>query len=294
MSPAIRRPLTSVLCSFAVVAATIAWTAAVYLSTWADPATLGRVTEAVLDDPAARDEVVEPLRDRLVGDVDLSAEALHVDAALAVVLDDPRVREEIADAFAPADGGGRVDPAAARDAFDAALGHVDPSIAARLEELGPELALPDLSAVASLRTTAQRWVWRTAALAVVLFAAAFALGDRAMAARRYAWWAIGTGLMWWLGPILLAAGARRWLGSFDATAGVVVDAYVAPVRPWAIALTASGVAAGLVAVAALATRSRVAAPAEAAPVRDTADGELDVWAAYAVPAPVRQEPLAPR
>ena len=92
----------------------------------------------------------------------------------------------------------------------------------------------------SLRSTAERWAWRTAFVSLVLFVVAFALGDRRMAARRYGWWATVTGSTWWLGPLLLTAVARRWLPSFDATTSAVVDAFVRPIRAWSIGLALSG------------------------------------------------------
>ncbi len=267
MTPAIRRSITSVVCLVAVACASFAWTAIVYLRTWADPGTPARVVTAVLDDADARDEVVAPLRRQLSSGTDLLQAGSSIEAAIDVALADPANRERIATAFAPPDGTGGVQPGAALDVLVAAVADVDPAVADRLVDVGPEMALPDVSSISSLRSTAQRWAWRVALLALGLFAAAFAAGDRRLTARRYGWWATGTGLMWWLGPALLTAAARRWVPSFDATTSVVVEAYVGPVRPWAIGLACSGAVAFAVALFVLGRSSNVSQePSSADPV----------------------------
>lgn len=247
MPPQVRRSVTSVVCLIAVACASFAWTAIVYLRTWADPDTPSRVVSAVLADADARDEVLAPFQAQLAQGAEQLPEGIRAEAAIDIVLADPDRRQAIADAYAPPGGG--VDPSAARAALATTLAEVDPALADRVADVGPELALPDLSSVAALRPTADTWAWRIAAVALALFALAFAFGDRAMAARRYGWWACGTGLAWWLGPWAIGAAARRWLPRYDATAAVVVDAYVGQVRPWAIGLAGTGLAALTVAVA---------------------------------------------
>ena len=165
MTPAIRRSITSVVCLVAVACASFAWTAIVYLRTWADPGTPARVVTAVLDDADARDEVVAPLRRQLSSGTDLLQAGSSIEAAIDVALADPANRERIATVFAPPDGTGGVQPGAALDVLVAAVADVDPAVADRLVDVGPEMALPDVSSISSLRSTAQRWAWRVALLA---------------------------------------------------------------------------------------------------------------------------------
>ncbi|MEM8748152.1 MAG: hypothetical protein AAGF91_15735 [Actinomycetota bacterium] len=237
----VARPLTSVLCLAAAMCATFAWTGFVYLQTWADPGTPGRVVNAVLDDPDARAEVIEPFEDRLRSMVAVDGLTPdQVSTAIDAVLSDSGVRDRLAAAFAPDDGG--LSPSAAIEVLRSAVSGIEPAVADRIDELGPalELDLPALSVGDGWRGFAERWVLRIGLVAAGLFLLSFAVGDRRRTLRNLGLWSFGTGLSWWLGPLLIGAAARRWASAVDAVAGVVVDTYVRPIRPWAILLSVSG------------------------------------------------------
>jgi len=241
----IRRGLTWVLCLAAMAVGSLAWTAFVYLNTWADPAMTTRVTRAVLDDPEAADEVLAPVRGqvRAVLPAELGVQDAQVDAALDAVLRDPSARDRIADAFVSPDGDLRV--SAASDAFRAELARQQPALAPYLEQASTPLSLPDLATATSARTAADTWVWRLAALSGLLFAASFVLGDARRTARRFGYWAVATGVLWVIGSPLATWLAPKVSSGFDATATVVAREYTRPIGPWALGL----VIAGLVAVA---------------------------------------------
>ena len=290
MLATLRRSATSVVCFVAIVCASFAWMAIVYLHTWADPETPARVVSAVLADDEARDEIVTPLTERLDRVDDSATEESTVASVIDVVLADPTIRDRIADAYAPVDGDGGARSGAAVDELVGAVADLDPAVADRIAEIGPALSLPDVSPLAAMRPTAERWAWRLATLALALFAVAFAVGDRRLVVRRYGWWAIGTGASWWLGPLLVVAAARRWLPSFDATTSVVVDASVGLSRPWAIGLALSGV---FVSVLGLVLRGR--GPTDGAPERadiGTERGTAPVGLDETVPIPVVATPTA--
>ncbi|MEM9040124.1 MAG: hypothetical protein AAGD33_09530 [Actinomycetota bacterium] len=237
----VARPLTSVLCLVAAMCATFAWTGFVYLQTWADPGTPGRVVNAVLDDPDARAEVIEPFEERLRSMVAVDGLTPdQVSTAIDAVRSDYGVRDRLADAFAPDDGG--LSPSAAIEVLRSAVSGIEPAVADRIDELGPalELDLPALSVGDGWRGFAERWVLRIGLVAAGLFLLSFVIGDRRRTLRNLGLWSFGTGLSWWLGPLLIGAAARRWASAVDAVAGVVVDTYVRPIRPWAILLSVSG------------------------------------------------------
>lgn len=237
----VARPLTSVLCLVAAMCATFAWTGFVYLQTWADPGTPGRVVTAVLDDADARAEVIDPFEERLRSMVAVDGLTPdQVSAAIDTVLRDSGVRDRLTQAFAPDDGG--LSPGAAIEVLRSALSGIEPGVAERIDTLGPalELDLPALSVGDGWRDVAERWVLRIGLVAAGLFVLSFVAGDRRRTLRNLGLWAFGTGLSWWLGPLLIGAAARRWASAFDAVAAVVVDTYVRPIRPWAILLSSSG------------------------------------------------------
>jgi hypothetical protein len=201
------------------------------------------VTQAVLADPEASQEVLAPVRSQVVGLIppELGVPTEQVDLALAAVLDDPAARARIADAFVSPDGALRV--SAASEAFEAELVRQQPALAPLLESATPQLAMPDLSTATSARTAADTWVWRLAVLSAVLFVTSFVLGDPRRTARRFGYWAIGTGVLWVIGPFVAAWLAPRVSTSLDATATVVVEEYTRPIGPWALGLVIAGLVA---------------------------------------------------
>ena len=243
MTSAFRRGLTWVLCLVAMAAGSLAWTAGVFLNTWADPAATARVTRAVLADPEASQEVLAPVRAQVIGLIppELGIPAEQVDLALAAVLDDPASRSRIADAFVTPDGGLTV--SAASEAFKAELARQQPALAPILESSTPQLDMPDLSTATSARTAADTWVWRLAVLSGALFVISFVLGDPRRTARRFGYWAIGTGILWVVGPFVAAWLAPRVSNDLDATATVVVEEYMRPIGPWALGLVIAGLVA---------------------------------------------------
>jgi hypothetical protein len=243
MTSAFRRGLTWVLCLVAMAAGSLAWTAGVFLHTWADPAATSRVTRAVLADPEASQEVLAPVRAQVIGLIppELGVPPEQVDLALAAVLDDPAARTRIADAFVAPDGALAV--SAASEAFKAELARQQPALAPILESSTPQLDMPDLSTATSARTAADTWVWRLAVLSGVLFVISFVLGDPRRTARRFGYWAIGTGILWVIGPFVAAWLAPRVSNDLDATATVVVEEYMRPIGPWALGLVIAGLVA---------------------------------------------------
>ena len=243
MTSAFRRGLTWVLCLVAMAAGSLAWTAGVFLNTWADPAAMTRVTRAVLADPEASQEVLAPVRSQVIGLIppELGIPPEQVDLALAAVLANPAARDRIADAFVSPDGALRV--AAASEAFEDELARQQPALAPILAASTPQLAMPDLSTATSARTAADTWVWRLAVLSAVLFVISFVLGDPRRTARRFGYWAIGIGILWVIGPFVAAWLAPRVSSSLDATATVVVEEYTRPIGPWALGLVIAGLVA---------------------------------------------------
>ena len=258
-----RRWITWVLCLAAMVAGSVAWAGWVYLNTWADPATTIRVTTAVLDDPAARDEVLAPVRGQVMSAIpaEFGIGQDQVDAALVAVLTDPSARARIADAFVSDAGALNFD--AASDAFRTEFARSQPQLAPIIEQTPTDLSLPDVSASSSLRNTAEDWVWRLALISALLFVASFVIGDPRLTARRFGYWAVATGFLWVVGSPIATWLAPQIITSVDATATVVVREYTAPIGPWALGLTI----AGLVAIAGsfLVPRRRDASAPESAP-----------------------------
>lgn len=238
-----RRWITWVLCLAAIVAGSVAWAGWVYLNTWADPATTTRVTDAVLDDPGARDEVLAPVRGQIMSAIpaEFGVTQDQVDAALVAVLTDPAARARIADAFVSEAGALNFDAASA--AFQAEFARSQPQLAPIIEQTPTDLSLPDVSTSSSLRDTADEWVWRLAVVSALLFLASFVIGDPRLTARRFGYWAVATGILWVIGSPVATWLAPRISRSVDDTATVVVREYTAPIGPWALALTIAGLAA---------------------------------------------------
>lgn len=239
----VRRGLTWVLCLLAMAAGSLAWTAFVYLNTWADPALTTQVTRAVLDDPDAADEVLAPVRSQVMAALppELGVQPAQIDAALHAVLADEAARARIADAFVSPEGDLRA--SAANDEFRAELARQQPALGPYLERASTPLSLPDLATATSARTAADDWMWQLAGLSAVLFAASFVLGDARRTARCFGYWAVGTGVLWVVGSPIATWLAPRVNGTFDATATVVVREYTRPVGPWALGLVIAGLAA---------------------------------------------------
>lgn len=238
-----RRWITWVLCLAAIVAGSVAWAGWVYLNTWADPATTTRVTDAVLDDPGARDEVLAPVRGQVMSAIpaEFGVTQDQVDAALVAVLTDPAARQRIADAFVSEAGALNFDAASA--AFQTEFARTQPQLAPIIEQTPTDLSLPDVSTSSSLRDTADDWVWRLALVSALLFVTSFVIGDPRLTARRFGYWAVATGFLWVVGSPIATWLAPRISTSVDDTATVVVREYTAPIGPWALGLTIAGIAA---------------------------------------------------
>ena len=238
-----RRWITWVLCLAAIVAGSLAWAGWVYLNTWADPGTTARVTNAVLDDPGARDEVLAPVRGQVMAAIpdEFGVTQEQVDAALIAVLTDSSARARIADAFVGE--AGALDFGAASEAFQSEFARTQPQLAPIIEQTPTDLSLPDVSTSSSLSDTADRWVWRLALISALLFVASFVIGDARLTARRFGYWAVATGILWVVGSPIATWLAPRISTSVDATATVVVREYTAPIGPWALGLTIAGVVA---------------------------------------------------
>ena len=239
----VRRWVTWVLCLAAIVAGSVAWAGWVYLNTWADPGTTTRVTNAVLDDDGARDEVLAPVRGQVMSAIpsELGISQDQVDAALVAVLADPAARDRIAAAFVAESGELRFD--AASEAFRNELARSQPQLAPIVDQTPTDLSLPDVSSSSSLTDTAENWVWRLAVLSALLFLASFVLGDPRLTARRFGYWAVATGVLWVVGAPIATWLAPRISTSIDDTARVVVREYTAPIGPWALGLTIAGLVA---------------------------------------------------
>ena len=238
-----RRWITWVLCLAAIVAGSVAWAGWVYLNTWADPGTTTRVTNAVLDDPGARDEVLAPVRGQVMSAIpaEFGVTQEQVDAALVAVLADPSARARIADAFVSEAGALNFEAASA--AFQTEFARTQPQLAPIIEQTPTDLSLPDVSTSSSLRDTADAWVWRLALVSALLFIASFVIGDPRLTARRFGYWAVATGFLWVVGSPIATWLAPRISTSVDATATVVVREYTAPIGPWALGLTIAGLVA---------------------------------------------------
>ncbi|MCB0968344.1 MAG: hypothetical protein KDB37_16045 [Ilumatobacter sp.] len=297
----IRRWVTWVLCLAAIVAGSLAWAGFVYLNTWADPGATVRVTNAVLDDPGARDEVLAPVRSQVMGAIpaEFGVTQAQVDAALVAVLSDPFARDRIAQSFVTDDGDLRF--SAASDSFRAELARTQPQLAPIIEQTPTRLSLPDVSTAPSLRNAADTWVWRLAAVSGLFFLASFVLGDARLTARRFGYWAVATGFLWVIGAPIATWLAPRVSGGIDDTARVVVREYTAPIGPWALGLTI----AGLVAIAgsflvpkpaerpvADSAPRPAAAPAQARTSRRRAAQSASSPAPYEAAAPTGRMPVA--
>ena len=239
----VRRGLTWVLCLAAIVLGSLAWSAWVFLNTWADPSTTERVTAAVLADPDARDEVLEPVRAqvRSMVPVETGVTDAQIDGALDAVLADPAARVSVADAFVGS--GGLLQIGAAGDAFGAELARRQPGLAPFVEASPLRLALPDLSTTERARDLARSSVWWLALGSASLFAASFVVGDRRRTARRLGVWAISVGGLWVIGLPTAGWLAQRFVTRLDATVDVVIREYARPIVPVAIVLVVIGAAA---------------------------------------------------
>lgn len=290
---AARRGITWVLCLVGIVLGSVAWSAWVFLHTWADPTTTERVTEAVLADPDARDEVLAPVRTQVRSLIppEAGVSDAQIDGALDSVLADPAARDRVADAFVGPSGALRLGDA--RAAFGDEIARRQPGLAPIVEASPPALALPDLSFADRARDLARTSVVWLALASLGAFGLSLIFGDPRRTARRFGVWAVSMGLLWVIGPPIAAWLARSTVSSLDATVDVVVHEYTRPVLPWALILTIVG---GLAIVAGL-VPSRAATPTRApAPVpvaRRTVSRPPDRRPA-AAPAPVVVDRPVPR
>lgn len=264
-STAARQGITWALCITGMVLGSLAWSAWVFLNTWADASMTERVTEAVLADPEASDEVLAPVRDQVRSQipVETGVTDAQIDAALDSVLADPAARERIADAFVDAAGSLRLD--AARVAFGDEVARTQPALAPIVTATPPRLDLPDLSFAARARDLARASVIWLALGGIGAFGLSLIFGDPRRTARRFGVWAASMGLIWVGGPPLAARLARRTASSLDATVDVVVHEYARPVVPWATALVVVGLVAVVASFVPVPDRTRTLRPESASP-----------------------------
>jgi hypothetical protein len=290
---AARRSITWALCLVGIVLGSVAWSAWVFLNTWADPSTTERVTEAVLADPEARDEVLAPVRDQVRSMIPAEAGVsdAQIDAALDSVLADPAARDRVADAFVGPGGSVRI--AEARTAFGDEIARRQPELAPIVQASPPQLRLPDLSFADRARDLARASVIWLALASIGAFGLSTIFGDPRRTARRFGVWAASMGLVWVAGPPIAARLARAATSSLDATVDVVVHAYARPILLPAIALTIAGALAVVVSFAPSTTRT-ISASARTAPRSAPAARRGGGWQTSVASAPVRPSVPGPR
>lgn len=287
-----RRSVTWVLCLAGILLGSVAWSAWVFLHTWADPTTTERVTEAVLADPAAREEVLEPVHDQIRAAIPQEAGVsdAQIDAALDSVLADPAARDRIADAFVSSTGALRLGDA--RAAFGDEIVRLQPGLAPVVESSPPALALPDLSFADRARDLAETWVVWLALASIGMFGLSLIFGDPRRTARRFGVWAMSMGLLWVIGPPIAAWLASNTVASLDATVDVVVHEYTRPIRPWALALTIVGALALVASFVPVRGRARTRWPEPAEQSRPPGRVLADAPPSYG-PTIGRREPAGP-
>jgi hypothetical protein len=295
------RTLARLLTAAALLAASGAWTGWVFLRTAADPGRGGQLAQAVLADPAARQELVKDIAGPVAGAANRAiASAFHgavpvsvsstdprLVAAVETTLADPRFAAEISTALQTAQtnllGGGPAKPVvvngdlaelAARNYVTQVIGT---DAAARLPvlHLAPiSVNTPRVPALAKARSLAETWDVRLWIVAAIGLAAAFALGSRPRVLRSAGAWAIGSGLFAVVLPKLVRYAATRYVPSNAGIAQVAVRQLGGSVGAAGMTLVVVGAlafAAGMVwdrlEKQSLAASPALTAPAAAQPVR---------------------------
>lgn len=251
----IRRGLAGLVLTVSLLAASVAWSAFASLHTVLDPGRSQRVADAVLDDPAARDQLAGLVaaafsRSLPAGTPFTDAD---IDRAARAALEDPRTKTAIETsivashqrALGQTDTPVTVDAGAFGAATADALRATRPELAGAIPD-APQAAvtLPTerLPSLGWLRDLAGRVVGPAAAVALAGIAFAFAVGDRSRTLTRTGRWAVGAGLVW----IAVAYGApallRAAMPGSAALGSAVVGAMTASMIPPAAVLAAAGAA----------------------------------------------------
>ena len=301
----IGRRVARLLVTMALLCASVAWTGWVVLQTVGDPSRSSRIAHAVLDDPAARDQIAADLASGLADAANSAAAAAaagtnvrvpkidgddpSLRAAVAAALADTRVTGNLTDALAAEHANllgvepkqpAMIDTALLVEVVSRALCAANPGLAAQLTSAAPKaVALPDVEIpfAAPTRRFATTAVPRLALVAVALVGVALLVGERPRVLRRVGAWGIGAGLMWVLVPRGLVWMSERWAPANAAVVRAVLHGATGVVTAMATLLLvggASAFAAGVVfgRVAALqrgvreAARARDRARDAAAPV----------------------------
>jgi len=267
------RTLSRLLCTLAILAASVAWLGWLFLHTAGDPTRSDRIAHAILDDPRARQEVSADIARGIAGAANQAATQAATRAGLAqptilvsgddpslqkavdAALGDPRIADNLIDAISaehaialgvkPAHPA-VIDTATLVTAVRFYLVKVDPVMAKAIPTMtSGQIKLPkaQIPLARQARTFANRWVGWLALGALAGFALAFLVGDRAGVLRRAGGWALGAGLTWAVIPPLITAAADAWVKSQAAVVKAIVHGVTGTVTATATLLALAGVAA---------------------------------------------------
>lgn len=253
--------LSRMLVRVAVLAASLAWGGFVFTQTVGDPGRGEEIARAVLDDDAARAEVVAPITDSVMQTTGLPPDQQPVVAAqVDQLLQDPQGVQAFVDPFAGSWSRmlGEDDPrptdfdlAPLMDEIAQIAGTAGDAIAqsplpTRLPVGDVPLPRASIGWMDGVRNTISIAVGPLAILAAALFVIAFLIGERARVLRRFGVWAISAGLMWVVVPPLLVWAATRWAPGADSVVAAALDAATSGLLGVALLLVVGGVAAFVV------------------------------------------------
>lgn len=242
--------LSRLLVRVAILLASLAWAGFVFTQTVGDPGRGERIAAAVLEDQDARAEVVAPITASVMRTYGLPVEQQPLVAGqVDRILTDPAGARSFVDPFAGSWARllGEDDPRPAEfdlapllAQFGATAGVDGAAVPDRLPVPGVPLPRTRLDWMDGVRTAVSAAVLPLVVAAAVLFAIAFAVGDRARVLRRLGIWAMLAGMSWVVVPPLLVWLARRWAPGADAVAAAALDEAVSGLLPVAIALVGGG------------------------------------------------------
>lgn len=263
----------------------------------------------MLDDDAARAEIVSPITSSVMSSTGLPADQQpFVTAEVDRLLQDPAGAQAFIDPFA-GEWARMLGAADARPSlFDvtpfiddivAAAPGLDPASIPTDQVVTPSVPLPtnELSWLGKVRDAVAASVMPLAVAAVVGFAFAFAFGDRRRALRRAGIWGVCAGAGWVIVPLVVVWAARRWATGADAVVAIAVEEAVSGLQPTAVVLLVAGVAAvaGSFAMAMAPARVEREPEPRPRPQRDRHDDRRHEQPAPAASAPTPPAParLAP-
>jgi hypothetical protein len=209
----------------------------------------------VLDDDEARAEIVTPITRSVISSTGLPAEQQpFVAAQVDRLLRDPSGARTFIDPFAGewARMLGDDDPRPSEfdlaplvDNLVASTPGLDAEMLPTDRFVVPAVPLPraDLPWMGGLRGAIAATTIPLALAAAIGFAIAFAIGDRRRVLRRIGIWAAIAGAGWVIVPLVVVWAARRWAPGADAVVAVALEEGVSGLRPTAIVLLVSGIAA---------------------------------------------------